>query len=51
LGKGAYDADGHKNGKILEAQNIGPFPKATREAWTYIKKEAMENYGLTDNSD
>ena len=51
LGKGAYDANGHKNGKFLEAENIGPFPEATREAWTHIRKEAMENYGLTDISD
>ena len=51
-GKGAYDADGHINGKFLEAENIGPFLEAAREAWSQIRrKEAMENYGLTDSSD
>jgi hypothetical protein len=35
----------------MEADNIGPFLEATREAWAQIKKEAMENYGLTDSSD
>ena len=32
-------------------ENIGPFPEATKEAWTQITKEAMEDYGLTDNFD
>ena len=50
-GEGAYDAGGHKNGKFPEAENIGPFPEAAREAWAQIRNEAMENYGLTDSSD
>ena len=51
IGKGAYDAEGHRNEKLLGAENIGPFPKATKETWTRIKKEAMDNYGLVERSD
>jgi hypothetical protein len=35
----------------MGAENIGPFPKASKEAWTLIRKDAMENYGLTEGSD
>ena len=45
IGKGAYDAEGHRN------ENIWPFLEASKEAWTQIRKEAMENYGLTERSD
>ena len=41
MGKGAYDADGQRHGKFLEAENIGPFLEAAKEAWTHIRKEAM----------
>ena len=39
------------NGKFVEAVNIGPFPKACKEAWTQVTKEAMDNYSLTKGSD
>jgi hypothetical protein len=32
IGKGEYDAEGHKNEQFLGAENIGPSPEATREA-------------------
>jgi hypothetical protein len=32
LGKGAYDAEGHMNEKFMWAENIGPFPEASKEA-------------------
>ncbi len=48
LGRGAYDAKGHKNEKFMGADNIGPFPEASKEAWTQIRKEAMDNDGLTE---
>jgi hypothetical protein len=32
IGKGAYDAEGHMNGKFAEAVNIGPFLEACKEA-------------------
>ena len=51
LGKGVYDAEGHKNEKFLGAKNIGPSPEACREAWAQIKMEAMENCDLTEGEE
>jgi hypothetical protein len=51
IGKGTYDAEGHKTKHFLGAENIGPFPEATWEAWTKIGKEAMGNYGPVERSD
>jgi len=50
IGKGAYDAEGHRNEKFLGADNIGPFPEENWEAWTKIRKEAMDNYGMVERS-
>jgi hypothetical protein len=50
LGKRAYDAESHRNDKFVGAENIGPFPEVCKEAWIHIRKEAMENYGLTEGS-
>jgi hypothetical protein len=35
---------------LLRARNIGPYPEAVRKAWTHIKAEAMQNYGLREGS-
>ncbi len=51
MGRGGYDDEGNINEKFMGADNIGPFPNASREAWTHIRKEAMDNYGLTERSE
>ena len=51
LGKGSYYAEGRRNDKLVGAENIGPFPKAFKEAGTHVRKEAMENYDLTEGLD
>ena len=48
IGRGAYDAEGYRNEKFPEAENIGPFLEACKEAWAQIRREAMENYDITE---
>ena len=48
IGRGAYDCEGHKNAKFLEATQVGPFPEACGRVWTHVRQEAIENYELRE---
>ena len=47
IGKGAYDADGHRNAKFLGEAGIGPYPGSMQRAWAHLRGDASLNYGLT----
>ena len=51
IGEGAYDAERHRNERFLEATGIGPFPREMQQAWTKMRQEAIENYGLVEGED
>ena len=40
IGEGAYDTEGHRNTKFLEATGVGPFPREMQQAWTKMRQEA-----------
>jgi hypothetical protein len=51
IGEGAYDTEGHRNTMFLEATGVGPFPREMQQAWTKMRQEAIENYGLVEEED
>jgi hypothetical protein len=51
IGEGAYDAEGHRNERFLGATEIGPFLKEMQQAWTKMRQETIENYGLVEGDD
>ena len=51
IGEGAYDAEGHRNERFLVAMEIGPFPREIQQAWTKMRQEAIENYGMVEGED
>jgi hypothetical protein len=51
IGEGAYDAEGHTNERFLVSTEIGPFPREMQQAWSKMREEAIENYGLVEGED
>jgi hypothetical protein len=48
IGEGAYDAEGHRNTKFLEAIEIGPFPREMEQAWARTRQKVAENYSIVE---
>ncbi len=38
IGEGAYNAEGQRNTRFLEATGIGPFPREMQQAWTKMRQ-------------
>ena len=46
IGEGAYDQEGHRNARFLQATTVGPFPKALQFAWQFTRLDCAHNRGV-----
>ncbi len=48
IGEGAFDEAGHRNARFLEATEVGPYPREMQRAWSTMREEARNNYGISE---
>jgi len=51
IGEGAYDNEGHRNARFLNATDVGPYPGECIKAWTTTRDEAIESLGLSNDAE